>query len=87
MGVDVIEIRMNVEDHFGIDVPDWDLAKTEKTVGEFYDVILDLLFKANSEKFPDEIWNEYVEIIGEILEVPPNEIKKKHRFVRDLGAS
>lgn len=85
MGLDMVEIIVKTENVFDINFYDDELAKI-KTVGEFYELILE---KTNNktEKLEDlEVWNNLIKIIVKILDINENEINKSSRFIDDLGA-
>lgn len=85
MGLDMVEIIVKTENVFDINFYDDELAKI-KTVGEFYELILE---KTNNKtkKLEDlEVWNNLIKIIAKILDIDKNEINKSSRFIDDLGA-
>lgn len=85
MGLDMVEIIVKTENVFDINFYDDELAKI-KTVGEFYELILE---KTNNKtkKLEDlEVWNNLIKIIAKILDINENEINKSSRFIDDLGA-
>ena len=85
MGLDMVEIIVKAENVFDINFYDYELAKI-KTVGEFYELILEKTDN-KTEKLEDlEVWNNLIKITAKILDVNENEINKSSKFIDDLGA-
>ena len=89
MGLDTVELLIELEQHFDITVPDEKAGKM-LTVGDVYEYILEALAKKRHAIVPElakeVVWNQIVEIFVNQLGVKPEEVTKTSRIVQDLGA-
>ncbi len=80
MGLDAVEIVMDVEDHFGIVIDD-DEAGRMRTVGDLVALI------RSRVDLPDDsaILNELRAIVADVLGIDTGKVAFDARFVEDLG--
>ena len=86
MGLDIVEIFMQAEETFGIEI-DNDDAGSASTVGDLYNLVLKELEKKNGKKAedPEAVWRKLRRLIVEQLQVEEDVVPEAH-FGRDLGA-
>jgi acyl carrier protein len=82
MGLDSVELVLEVEKAFKITIPDKEATQI-RSVGELYDSILAKTADRNAD--PERIWEELKIIFVERFGIAPEEIKKEAWIVRDLG--
>lgn len=82
MGLDSVELVLEVEEVFKIKIPDEE-ANRIRSVGELYDSIL--VKTAGRGIQPEQVWNDLKNIFVKSFGVAPEEIKKEAWIVRDLG--
>ena len=83
MGLDTVELVMDVEEVFEISFSDKEASEIE-TVGEFYETILSKL--PNGETRKKEVWEQLRKIIGKYISKKDFEkITPEARIVKDLG--
>ncbi len=80
MGLDTVEIVMEVEAAFGLRIPDEDAAKVV-TVGDLARLVARLARSNEGAVFP-----QIREIVSKQLGIPLERIIPKAEFLRDLGA-
>ena len=92
MGLDTVELVMEVEDAFSVSIAD-DVAERILTVGDLYQFLLREKDRPISEGeqrpsigTPDEVWLKLREIIVNVLGVPPEDVRPEARWIEDLGA-
>ena len=85
MGLEIIEIRISIEDEFGIEIPDAEAAELD-TVGKLFDYILAKVDQSEATTDQANIWQRYITIISNQLNVQSDRIQKNHHFINDLGA-
>jgi acyl carrier protein len=92
MGLDTVELVMDLEDTFGIEIPDAD-AERLVSVGEAFEYIVQRLATGSARgKFHldsgdidrDRVWRTVIEIVSEHGGVAEHEIRPTTEFVRDL---
>jgi hypothetical protein len=91
MGLETVELVMNVEDAFGIAIPD-ELASEIRTVGQLNDTVMELirsngnsalLTRADLESF---VWQTLCKLSAKLASgTKPSDIKRSTRFLEDLG--
>lgn len=81
MGLDVVELIMNIEARYGIDISDAD-ARIMRSVGDLHEYIL-----AHASPVPDagQVWTWLRHMIAEEFGVPLERITRGAWVVRDLG--
>lgn len=87
MGLDVVEIFMQAEETFDIEIDNAD-AERAYTVGDLYNLVLKELEKKDGKKVadPEAVWQKVHQLVVEQLQVPEDEVVKEARFNEDLGA-
>ena len=84
MGLDSVELVMNVEDHFGIEIPDR-AAEKLLTVGDLHTFVVEELQRIGRPRDPREVFVELRELICDQLAIQPELVIPEARFVKDLG--
>jgi acyl carrier protein len=85
MGLDYVELVMEVQTEFGVNIADSDATKIT-TVGAFFDVIVELLgTEPSDERYSGAIWDRYVALIQQRTDMPRERIVPSARFVEDFG--
>ena len=81
MGLDVVELVISIEQHFGISIPDAD-ARSLRSVGDLHAYIL-----AHAEPPPasEAAWEWLRDMIEAEFGVPRDRITPEAWVVRDLG--
>ena len=84
MGMDTVELAMDVEEKFGINIPDEDAGQLT-TVQKLCDYIIDHAFEENEkDKKSGEVFDFVKYVLVERFNVPEKNIKLEARFVEDL---
>jgi acyl carrier protein len=78
MGIDAVELVMQVEEAFGIELPDEGLSLA--TVGKFSQYIS----KRVENYEPDAVWEIVQRIVAENLNIPLSEVRPDSRWIEDL---
>lgn len=82
MGIDIVELVMEAEEEFEIQIPD-QIAAGVATAGELSDLIRQRLAERG---LPDlDPWPRVQSLLSEQLGVPIENITPDSHFVRDLG--
>jgi len=87
MGLDIVEMVMEVEDQFGLVIPDADAARLQ-TVGDLYSYV-----RAHARGLPerpvpgapDTVWERLLDVLEEETGHERSRLTPGARFVRDLG--
>ena len=86
MGLEMVELTMEIEDQFRIEISDQEASRFE-TVGQIYDYLRARLGPAGSGKWSDErIWLTLQDIIVKQLGVPREAVVREANFARDFDA-
>jgi len=86
MGLETVEIVMEVERRFGISVP-YEVASNCVTVADLQKVVVDLLVAKGgqrSSEFDAEVLRELIRISAEITGNDPATIRPESRWVGDV---
>ena len=83
MGLDSVELVMNVEEHFGIEIPDR-IAETLFTVGDLHGFVVAELNRRGRPQDPEAVFGELRELICDQLGIEPERVVPAARFVQDL---
>lgn len=84
MGLDVVEIVMSVEEHFGIEIPD-DIAGTLTTVGSLHSFVVAEISRQDRHAVDaDAVFAQLREIICDQIGIEPERVVREARFVQDL---
>lgn len=90
VGLEYVEFAMQIEDEFGITVPN-EVLKRVATVGAFYDAILPLVRETGSPvlcartDLEDYLWSRVRALASEPYDVAPETVTRSTRFAEDLG--
>lgn len=85
MGLDTIELFLNVEKHFQIKIPD-PVASTVMTVGLLHRWVVEELNRQGRPTDAQRVYSERRNLICGQLGVEPGEVVPEARFVQDLHA-
>jgi acyl carrier protein len=85
MGLDTVELIINMEKHFDISIPDQQAGQIN-TVQDFVDCVYAKI-STRPEKGMDikEVERIVIRIVSESCGIPVNEIKLTHSITDDLG--
>jgi hypothetical protein len=86
MGLNLVELVMEIEDHFVVTVPD-EMASNCMTVGDTHKMIVQLLVKQGrvfSPQLESEVWEELVTITCAQFGMDRAKIKSGLRWIPDL---
>ena len=86
MGLETVEIFMDIEDHFGVSIPDDDASRCV-TVGDTRDVVVRLLVAQGREASPtlrDEVFEGMAEIVAKAVAMEPEQIEPDSTWVGDI---
>jgi acyl carrier protein len=86
MGLDAVRLIVEVEEYFGVSVPDDQLEKTA-TVGQFARLLCDLLATKGKLITYDDILSQLQQMVAGMFKIPINDIVPEAHFVNDLGLS
>jgi hypothetical protein len=93
MGLDIVEMIMEVEEKFGIDIPDTDAAEL-RTIGSLYAYVRDHApdlprlttpAAANLAPTADPVWQRVVDIVERATGQRGDRLPPNTRFIEDLG--
>lgn len=84
MGLDSVELVMDVEETFDIEISDREASNIE-TVGQFYDFILAKLAAAQRNMDKQEVWETLRKCIVKIGGMAPEKVVPEARIIKDLG--
>ena len=90
MGLEHVELIMDVEEAFGIKIPDSALEKVH-TLGEFHDLIAYLVHEQRPElaadpAFKTQLWPEIARFATRNgYSSNPETVTRESRFIEDLG--
>jgi hypothetical protein len=86
MGLDTLEILMDVEDEFHISIPD-QIASNSITVGDTHRVIVGMLVEKGAVRSPEleaDVWRRLVIIVSEQMRMKPQAIRPESRWIPDI---
>jgi acyl carrier protein len=84
MGLDTVELVMQVEKTFAITIPDHEAEKM-LTVGDMHDYVMRVTVADGRALDSDQVWDQITEILAEDYGVARVKITRKAAFIRDLG--
>lgn len=86
MGLETVEIIMEVEDHFGVSVPDA-VASNCVTVADLHRVVVELLVekgRTRSAELDAEVHAELVSIIVDQTGLKASDVRPESKWVGDI---
>ena len=86
MGLDTVEILMEIEDEFDISIPD-QVASNSITVGETHRVVVDLLVakgRKHSPEMESDVWRRLVTIVTKQMDIKPEAVRPESRWIPDI---
>jgi acyl carrier protein len=84
MGLDSVELVMNAEEHFGIEIPDH-VAEALFTVGDLHGFIVAELNRLGRRPNPEIVFVELRQLICDQFGIKPERIVAEAGIVKDLG--
>jgi len=90
MGLDIYELVLEVEEEFGVKIPNADMQRIE-SVGDLFDVTVKNLREQQPERFAssprceDEVWERLKALLVDQLALNPEQVVKPARFFDELG--
>lgn len=84
MGLDSVELVMNTEEHFAIEIPDH-IAETLFTVGDLHGFVVAELNRCGRPQSPEAVFGELRKLICDQLGIEPEHVVPAARFLQDLG--
>jgi acyl carrier protein len=84
MGLDTVELVMEVEEEFSIDIPN-ELASTLTTVGKLHCFVVAELHRRDRPRPSKEVFEQLRELIVTQIGVRPEQVVANASFVDDLG--
>ena len=88
MGLDIVEMVMEVESVFGVEIPDA-VAERLRTVGDLYDYVRDQVAPGGvpdgAGPYAGELWERYLDVVARETGVPRARLRPGASFVADLG--
>jgi acyl carrier protein len=84
MGLDSVELVMNTEEHFGIEIPD-EIAETLFTVGDLHGFIVAELGRIGRERSAETVFVELRKLICDQFGIKAERVVAEARIVKDLG--
>lgn len=86
MGLELVELVMEIEDRFDVSIPD-ERASRMSTVGDTRDEVVRLLIAGGTPQahdLPDEVMAGIVEIVSKQMAMKPAQIEADSRWVGDI---
>jgi acyl carrier protein len=87
LGLDIVEMVIEIETVFGVPIPDVDAARL-RTVGDLYDYIVARLLPTDvgmgSGPYAGDLWERYLDVLEREIGTYRAELKPEARFVEDL---
>jgi hypothetical protein len=87
MGLDTVEILMEIEEEFDISIPD-QVASNSLTVGDTHRVIVEMLVAkgaARSRELEADIWQRLVKAVTKTVDIKPDAIRPESRWIPDFS--
>ena len=86
MGLESVEIIMEVEDHFGVSVPD-EVASNCFTVADLRRVLVELLVRKGRPRSADleaEVYRDLVKIIVDQTGLKASDVRPESKWIGDI---
>lgn len=86
MGLEGVEILMEIEDEFDISIPD-QVASNSPTVGDTHRVIVDMLVAKGAVRSPEleaDAWQRLVMIVTGQMGMKPEDVRSESRWIPDI---
>ncbi len=84
MGMDTVELVMDIKDEFRIGIPD-EVASTLESVGDLHECVLSKLRERGEQPNEAQIWNRLCHLLVVNFGISPEKITRSAKVVRDLG--
>ena len=86
MGLDIVEMVIEVETSFGISISDQD-ASHLRTVGDLYQCVVAAVDPADesAKSYQGALWERYLNVLEQEIGVRRSELRPEARFVQDLA--
>lgn len=83
MGLDAVELVMEIESEFHIEIPN-KVAVKIRVVGEMHDYIVQALRLRGETPDEGQVWERLTAVIVRRLGVRPDQVTRSAEFVKDL---
>ncbi|MDB5321640.1 MAG: hypothetical protein JWN40_3271 [Phycisphaerales bacterium] len=86
MGLETVEIVMDLEDYFKVEIPD-SRASACVTVAELQDVIVDLLVASGRDRSPELsqfVWDGIVQVLKSGKCIPRDGVRPDSKWIGDI---
>jgi hypothetical protein len=86
MGLQLVEIVLAIEKHFGVSIPDDDAGQAV-TVGSMQMLICELLAERRKVPVDDlkqEVWDGLIAVVSDQMGIKPCEIRPESKWVGDI---
>lgn len=86
MGLETVEILMEIEDEFSISIPD-QLASRSLTVGDTHRLIVDMLVAKGAVRSPmleTDAWERLVKIVTDYTGIKLEAVRPESRWIPDI---
>ena len=90
MGLDIYEVVLEVQEEFGVEIPDEEMQQIE-SVGDLYNVTINSLHAQRPDRLgydpgsDEDVWERLKALLVHQLGVRPDEVVKSARFFHELG--
>ncbi len=84
MGLDVVELVMEIETVFDIEIPDRD-AKDLDSVALLYDYVAARVSPSAVGRYEGALWKRYLDVVEKETGCARRQLRPEARFVYDLG--
>ena len=90
MGLDIIEIVLDVEEEFEIKISNLEATKIE-SIGDLYDIAIEHVLKkdclgdTSEEDVKRDVWGRLKNLLIYQLDLKPEQIIRSNRFFHELG--
>ena len=85
MGLDIVEMVIELEREFGIELPDAELRRTE-TVGQLFTLVTTRSgVPTEATTYSGPAWDRYLDVIERETGLERSCLQPPARFIRDLG--
>ena len=84
MGLDTVELVIQIEKAFSIAIPDHEAEKIV-TIGDMHDFVMQAIDADGRALDADQVWGQLSDILSEDYGLPRAKITRDAGFIRDLG--
>jgi acyl carrier protein len=89
MGLDIVELVLEIEASFGIEIPHADAVRLD-TVGKLFDYVRARVAEPGEAAdgagpYAGALWERYCDVVAKATGAPRADLRPQARFVADLG--